>query len=231
MNKFFLSILFTLFTIFAHCQTVKVNKQNEKVKGESIEAYAVTLDGKKEDISSAWSKFLKDAGKVRPLSNPIAVADPILNGTTYVGKSFYADSKKNNETTSTVWAGLNSSEWDQVEVEKASQGLEKLVYQFGVTYYRNKVQEQIDETQQALDAVEKQKQRTINQNKDLALKLTNNEQEKIKLEKSIENNKLENVALKIKIENNLKAQDSLANADIQIKKVLESHKEKQKKIN
>jgi hypothetical protein len=93
------------------------------------------------------------------------------------------------------------------------------------------VQKQIDETQQALDAVEKQQQRTLNQSKDLTIKVSNNEQEKIQLEKSLENNKLENVALKIRMENNKKAQDSLLNVNVQIKKVLETHKEKQRKIN
>ena len=51
------------------------------------------------------------------------------------------------------------------------------------------------------------------------------------MEKSIEANKLENAVLKVKLENNKKAQDSLANVGVQIKKVMESHKEKQRKIN
>jgi hypothetical protein len=106
-----------------------------------------------------------------------------------------------------------------------------MVYQFGIKFYRDQVQKQIDETQQALDAVEKQQQRSLNQSKDLTIKLSNNEQEKIQLEKSLENNKLENVALKIRIENNKKAQDSLVNVNTQIKKVLEVQKEKQRKIN
>jgi len=82
-----------------------------------------------------------------------------------------------------------------------------------------------------LDAVAKQQQRMLNQNKDLTLKLSNNEQEKTQLEKSLEANKLENAALKIRLEKNKKAQDSLVNSTDQIKKVMELHKEKQRKIN
>jgi hypothetical protein len=231
MNKFLVSALFTLFIISAHGQSVKVNKEKEKVKGESIEVYAVTLEGKKEDISSALNKYLKETGKLKLFASPITVMEPIMNGTTYTGKAFYADTKKNNETSSTVWAGIIPSEWEGADVENVNRGLEKLIYQFGITYQRDKVQVQIDETQQALDAVEKQKVRTVNQNKDLTLKLSNNEQEKIKLEKALETNKLENASLKVKLENNLKAQDSLANVAVQVKKVMESHKEKQKAIN
>jgi predicted RNase H-like nuclease (RuvC/YqgF family) len=231
MNKFFVSALFMLLLISAHGQNVTVLKEKEKVKGTSIEVYALTLEGKKDDISSAWNKFLKDLGKLKQSTNPMTVSEPVISGTTYSANVFYADFKKNNENSSTVWAGINPAEWNEAEIGRVNRELDKLVYQFGVTYYRQKVQEQIDETQEALDAVEKQKQRTLNQNKDLTLKLSNNEQEKIQLEKSIEANKFENAVLKVKLENNKKAQDSLANVGVQIKKVMETHKEKQRKIN
>lgn len=231
MNKFFLSALFTLLIISTHGQTISVTKEKEKVKGESMEVFALQLDGKKEDISSAWNKFLKDIGKLKQSTTPMTISEPAIGGATYSTNVFYADLKKNSETSSAVWAGIKPAEWNEAETDRVNRELEKLVYQFGVTFYRQKVQVQIDETQQALDAVEKQKTRTINQNKDLTLKLSNNEQEKIKLEKALENNKLENAALRIKLENNVKSQDSLVNVDVQIKKVMESHKEKQKKIN
>jgi hypothetical protein len=231
MNKFLVSAILIVFFTTTYGQTISVTKQTEKVKGDNMDVYAITLDGKKEEISSAWSKYLKETGKIKLFSNPMIVSEPIMNGTTYTGKSFYADANRKNETSSTVWAGINAKEWDEGEVDNVNRGLEKLVYQFGVSFYRQKAQQQIDESQQALDAVEKQQQRALNQNKDLTLKLSNNEQEKIKLEKALENNKLENAALKIKIENNVKSQDSLANVSIQVKKVLETHKENQKKIN
>ncbi len=215
----------------AYSQTVKVNKQNEKVKNETIEVFALTLEGKKEDISSSWNKYLKEIGKLKQSSNPMTVSDAIMNGTTYSSNVFYAGITKNNETSSTVWAGINPSEWNDGEVEKVNRGIEKMAYQFGVAYYRQKVQVQIDESQQAIDAVEKQKQRLLNQNKDLTLKLSNNEQEKVQLEKSLEANTLENASLAIKLEDNKKAQDSLANVSVQIKKVMESQKETQRKIN
>ncbi len=231
MNKFLVSVLFSGLITSGYCQTVTVNKQKEKIKGESIEVFAVTLEGKKEDISSSFTKYLKEIGKLKLFASPITVSDAIMNGKTYSENVFYADVNKNNETTSTAWAGINPTEWNESEVEKVNRGLEKLVYEFGVTYYRQKVQVQIDESQQALDAVEKQKQRMLNQNKDLTLKMSNNEQEKVQLDKSLETNKLENASLKVKLENNKKAQDSLAHVAVQIKKVMESQKEKQKKIN
>jgi len=61
--------------------------------------------------------------------------------------------------------------------------------------------------------------------------LSNNEQEKVRLDKSIETNKFENTLLKVKLENNKKAQGSLAQAGIQIQKVKQMHLEREQKVN
>lgn len=231
MNKFLLCTFLLCYTGTAFAQTVSVYTESEKVKSDKITVYATTLDGKKDEISGAWNKFLKELGKLKQNSDPMVLSEATVNGVAYPGKFIYAGFKKKNETSGTVWIGISPTEWNDEKVRNLNEDLEKLVKQFGVRFYREQVQNEIDETQQALEAVEKQKQRTLNQNKDLTLKLSNNEQEKIQLEKSIENNKLENAALKIKLENNKKAQDSLLNVGVQIQKVLEQQKEKQRKIN
>jgi predicted RNase H-like nuclease (RuvC/YqgF family) len=229
MNKF-LSVGFCLVIGLAQAQTVTVNKQNEKVKNETIEVFATTLEGSKEAIQQAFNRYLKEVGKVKLFSSPTAITEPIIGGTPFSKGIVYASSQAGDKS-STVWMGINPADWDEKDVTYATRELQKMVYQFGVKFYRDQVQKQIDETQQALDAVDKQQQRTLNQAKDLTTKLSFNEQEKIRLEKLLENNKLENAALKIRIENNKKAQDSLVNVNTQIKKVLETQQEKQRKIN
>ena len=71
----------------------------------------------------------------------------------------------------------------------------------------------------------------MNENKSLNTKLEDNKREKIQLDKSIENNKLENETLLKKIGKNKHDQDSVTLAGEQVKKVVEMHKEKQKKVN
>ena len=215
----------------AWSQTVTVKKQNEKVKGESVEGYSAELEGKFSDVSSSWSKFLKEVGRVKLFSSdPTVVTEPNFDGTVYPKGILYAHIFENGNQTR-VWLGILSKEWDEKEAALAIKELEKLVYQFGIRFNRDKVQRQIDETQQAADAVERQNQRLINQHQEMTIQLANNEKEKIHLEKSLENNKLENEALKIKLVKNKKAQDSLANASIQIKKVKDAHLERMRKIN
>ena len=229
MNKFLIAVLLT-FSASAIAQKVTVVRQSEKIKAESVEVYATTLEGGKEEVTAALIKFLKEIGKVRQGTDVITISDPVLNGTAFSKKSFYAFAK-GDEKSSSVWLGLIESEWEASEINYANRELEKLTYQFGIKFYQSKVQAQIDETQQALDAVERQQQRLTNQNKDLNNKLVNNEQQKIQLEKSLETNKLEHAVLLQKIENNKKAQDSIANANLQIEKVMELHKAKYRTIN
>lgn len=217
-------------TSFAFSQKVTVNKKSEKIKGESAEGYSTELEGKKEAVAVAWGKFLKDMGKVKSGSGYQYIENPALGGTVYSTGIVYFNTSGNEEK-ATAWAGIKAAEWTVNDIKIVENQLEKLTYQFGVKFYRDKIQAQIDEGQQALDAVTRQQQRLLTQNKEMTIKLSNNEQEKIQLEKSLENNKLEHLVTAQKIVNNKKAQDSVAVVGEKIKKVIEMHKERQRKVN
>ncbi len=137
------------------------------------------MEGKLTEVNSSWTKFLKGVGKVKLFSSdPVVVTEPNFNGTVYPKGESSMQRFLMQEIFSRVWLGVLPKEWDERDGDMASKETEKLVYQFAVRYNREKVQKQIDETQQAVDAVEKQKQRLVNQNKEMALQLTNNEKGK-----------------------------------------------------
>jgi hypothetical protein len=225
-------LLLLLSTCLVFGQKVTVGKKSDKIKGESTDGYGTALEGKKENVTSAWSRFLKDMGKVKSGGDYQYIEGPALGGTVYTTGVVYATVTGNGtEEKVDVWLGIKPTEWTVNDISLVEKQLEKLVYQFGIKFYRDKIQAQIDEGQQALDAVVRQQQRLTNQNKDLGIKLGNNGQEKIQLEKSLESNKLENLVLIQKITNNKKSQDSVSMAGEQIKKVIEMHKERQRKVN
>jgi hypothetical protein len=230
MKKFIVVSICLLFFVSLQAQTVTVKKQQDRVKGENTDGYGADLEGKKEDISLAWGKFLKEVGKAKSMNDVLTISEPALGATVYPKGILYATSSGNQEK-GRVWIGLKEAEWTVNDIGMVNAELEKLVYRFGVKFYKDKIQLQIDEAQRASDAVDKQKQRLLSQSKDLVLKLGNNDQEKIRLEKAIEANKLEHEVLLVKIDGNKKAQDSVALAGVQIKKVVEMHKERQQKVN
>ena len=223
-------ILILCSTLCVFAQKVTVTRKSEKIKDASGEGYGVELEGKKEAVAAAWGRFIKDFGKVKSGSDYQFIEGPAIGGTVYATGVLYATSKGNEEKAS-VWMGILATEWKVNDITLVDTQIEKLVYQFGVKFYRDKIQAQIDEGQQALDAVVRQQQRLVGQNKDLTTKIRNNDEEKIRLEKAIESNKLEKLVVQQKLVNNVKAQDSVKLAGDQIKSVIERYKEKQRKVN
>jgi len=225
----------TLLTIFLSlsivlAQKVTVKKELQKVKNKTAIGYLTELDGKIDDVTVAWNKFLKETGKGKSSGDMLVISEPTVGGTVYEKAILYA-TWSGIDGKARPWIGLIEEEWQVNDIEIVYKELEQLVYRFGVKFYKDKIQLQIDESVNAAQAVEKQSQRNMNEAKSLSNKLSNNEQQKISLEKSLEENKLENLVLKQKIVNNKKAQDSLAQAAIQIQKVVDMHKERQMKVN
>lgn len=227
--KFTILSFLVLFHVSLLAQKVTVKNRDEKVNGDTAEGFATELEGKKEEVTAAWNKFLRDFGKSKQ-GLVTVISQPTLGGTAYKTGVLYANVKGSGETAE-VWLGIKEAEWQVNDISIVKKDIEKEVYQFGVKFYKDKIQAQIDEAVRAFDATTRQQQRITNQTKDLTIQLGNNEQEKTRLDKAIEVNALEHAVLLQKIENNKLAQDSIAQAGEQIKKVIEMHKERQKKVN
>jgi len=229
-TKKFLPIAFLiLISTLTFSQTVKVKKESARIKGENTEGYEVELEGTVNEVNASFVKFLKTTGKVKQSDDVITVNEPSLGSISYSLPVFAVSKGKGNGAA--AWIGIRATDWGKEDAERANKELEKLAYDFGVKFYRDKIQVQIDESLRAQQAVEKQQQRLANENKSLGIKLEDNKREKLQLEKSIENNTLENETLLKRIEKNKHDQDSVALAGEQIKKVVEMHKEKQRKVN
>jgi hypothetical protein len=226
-----LVMLCAMFVVFtAYGQKVTVNKKGERIKGESTEGYGTTLEGKKEEVAAAWSKYIRVLGKVKAGSDYQFIEMPAMGGTVYTSGVLYARASGNAESGS-VWMGIRPDEWTVNDIKIVEESVKDLVYQFGIKFYKDKIQAQINEAQEALNIVVRQQQRLVTENNSLHSKLVSNEQQRIQLEKSLEANKLEKLVLDQKIVNNKKAQDSVAAATLPIKKVVETHQERLRKVN
>jgi hypothetical protein len=217
-----------LLPILVFSQSVKVKKETSRIRGENADGYEVVLESPEQEVKNSMQKFLKTLGKIKEGDNNFTVNEPTIDGTKYT-MPVYATTRQIGNTTA-AWIGINVKDWGK-KASSVDKPLEILVYDFGVGFYKEKIQSQIDESLYALQIVEKQQLRLTNQNKDLTNKLEGNKREKIQLEKSIANNKIEFENLTKNLEVNKKAQDSVAIATGQIKKVVEMHKERQRLVN
>jgi len=229
-TKVFLACLTVCSPLIIYAQKVTVAAKTERIRSESAAGSATVLSGPAEAVEAAWNRYCKDLGKAKAAGEFMVFSKPVLGGTVYEKGTLYTKiSTVGGQTT--VWAGLLESEWSVNDVSLVYSELEQWVYRFGVKFYRDQIQNQIDEAQRAVEAVERARQRLTNQNKDLSGKITANEAEKVRLEKQLENNRVEHASLLVRLENNRKAQDSVAAAIIPIKNVLELHQERQRKVN
>ena len=226
-----ISIAFLL-SQFAFAQTtpLKVIKKGHIINEVPSLGRAIDIKGKATEVNAALGKYLKEFGKTRTTPDYFWVVSPLLDGFAYDGNVLYA-STEGDDLKAQVWIGVDTAGWRGSDITKVMNSIEKLAYQFGVRFYRDQIQLEIDQSQMAIDATEKQKAKLITQSKDISLRIANNDQERIHLEKSLANNKLEKAALLQKVANNKKSQDSVANAGLMIKKVMDAQKERQKKVN
>lgn len=218
---FFLLIIVPL---ASRAQTIDVKKETAWIDGEKINGFQVDLIASAEEVENSLSRFLKSIGKPKTSADYLTIAEPTIAGRKS-GHTLYATSKASGKTTA-AWMGTSSAG----EETNQNQDLQRLVYDFAVTFYREKIQLQIDESLRAVQAVEKQQARLINQHKDLNNKIDNNKKEKIALEKALVQNKADLEDLTKKLASNGEAQDSVAVAAEQIRKVVEMHRERQRKV-
>jgi hypothetical protein len=234
----FLSIMFKLrnvvfslaifSTAVCSAQTVSVKKDNARIKNVYADGFQVDLEGTYEEVETALVKQMKTYGKVKSDENYNVVNEPVIKGSPYT-QPIYSVTKQVGNIIS-AWVGVKKDDWKENDAQVVNQELETMLYNFGVNFYREKIQKQIDESVRAQMAVEKQQQRLINQNKDLNNKVENNKKEKIRLDQALVENKIEMESLIRRLEKNKKDQDSVSVAADQIKKVVEKHKERQQSV-
>jgi hypothetical protein len=228
-QKNVLLLCLLLVTLVASAQTIKVKKETARVKGEYADGFEVELLGTTEEAEAALTKFMKTLGKSKQNDNFIAVNEPVIQGRAYTN-SVYGQTKQLGNIVS-AWVGIRTKEWSDDDAKAINQDIEKMLRDFGVSFHREKIQKQIDESIRASQTVDRQQQKLGNQNRDLNSKMEDNKREKIQLEKSLVDNKLELETLTKKLEKNKKDQDSVKVAGEQIKKVIEMHRERQRKVN
>ena len=229
-KRFFITTSLILTCLASNAQKVNVTKDAQRIKGDNIDGYATDLAGTVEEVSVSYTKYLKVFSKIKTTDKLMQLSDVTIDQTKFT-YPLYATVRGKADKVS-VWMGMNPAEWtDTAQYKKAQNELEKLVYNFGVKFYRDKIQVDVDEASRAQQIAEKQTLRLQNENKNLNSRLEFNQKEKIRLEKALVDNKAEYETLLLNIANNKKSQDSLTIATEQIKKMVDKHKERQQKVN
>jgi hypothetical protein len=226
-------LVFIILIITIHSQLIAqrviVEAATEKVKSSQVDGYQSKMDANKKELQDAWLKFAKNIGKSKSSGDVIEINDVVIDGEIYAGKTVYSKIIENERST-TIWMGIREKDWDE-NYTKVEPFMERLVKEFSVRFYQERIMAEIGESEKALRFAERQQSKTLNENNDLKMKLEENEREKLQLERSLNNNQLQNQVIKQKIENNTKTQDSLSVSLEKIKRMIEMQRERMRQIN
>ncbi len=226
--KKFVIFYFVLSSSFLFAQTVLVKQENQKIKGESLYGFATTIEAPASEVSNALVRYLKTYGKPKVQDNQITVSETTFSGQAYTKALIASSELKGNSTK--AWMGINLKEWAADSSVVLSQ-LEDMVKQFGVNFYRDKIQAQIDEAQKAVDIVDKQQQRTLNEQQNIQQRIESNKREHQQLVKAIQKNRADSAALVIRLQVNKASNDSLKVVSEKVKQALIFQRERQSKVN
>ena len=108
--------------------------------------------------------------------------------------------------------------------------VKKLVREFGVYFYQNKAQLEIDESNQAIKAVDRQKSRLVTEREILTQKVAYNQKERVRLLKALQEIKQDSIGLQQRLNANQQAQDSVKIVGDQVQKVLQERIKKKEAI-
>ena len=226
--KKFVIFYFVLSSSLASAQTVLVKQETQKIKGVNLYGFTTNIEAPAPEVSSALVRYLKTYGKPKIQDNQITLSETTLSGQVYTKALFASSEVKGNGTK--AWMGINLKEWAADSSVVLSQ-LEGMVKQFGVNFYRDKIQAQIDEAQKAVDIVDKQQQRTLNEQQNIQQRIESNKREHQQLLKAIQKNRADSAALVIRLQQNKASTDSLKVVSEKVKQALIFQRERQSKVN
>lgn len=225
-KKFFALGILMLGSVLLYGQKVTVTKNAERINGKNCDGYTTELTGSLEEVNTSLTKYLKTLGKVKVTGNQFQVTEAQINLTKYAAPVFATSKAKGEKVV--VWIGAEKAVDSLKDINSE---LEKVTYNFGVKFYKDKIQADIDESLRAQNAAEKQQQRLTLEGKNTASRLEMNQKENLRLKKALVDNTLDSAKYVAAIAKNKKSLDSLAVATEQIKKMVETHKERQRKVN
>lgn len=226
LHTFFLPVLAILLFTQVSAQRVTVSEQSVSIEKIQRTGLATTLELDKKDVKDLWKKHIKDYGKLEKLSGDVMVINTarIPSVSSNAVKVYTSISSSGKGTM--VWMAVDVGDAFVVSGHPKYGAVEKILKDFGISTYKEDIQEQIADAEKALEKSEKDHEKVVKTGENLVGDLEKNAKEKADLEKSLEENASQKVQLEKEIEQNKKDQSSAKQTTEKMKKAVEVVKAK-----
>lgn len=208
-----LGLLFILFSFSFSllAQSIKVYEKEEKIEKMQRKGFAVLILLEETFVEKAWSKKVKEFGKVSSTGNEYIVHEAVLPSFSASPLKLYSKVTEKSKQGTEVWLGIDlGTEFVTAKHAKADD-MEKILYQFAVETYQADINQQIEEAEKTLTKTTKEYERTVGAELKVRNKMQKNKEEKKDLFDKLKQNKMDSVQLVKDLEMNKLAQkqDSL----------------------
>jgi hypothetical protein len=210
----------------------KARSESATINSQKYSGYSIIIADDTEKVSDFWLNELKSKGKIRRKRDFFQIGELKLPDEYYPEALYYTRIINRDSISSKIWIALNPETLLAGEngKENVNLALENYVSSLETEYDRYLIQLQIADAERAVTFTSRQKQRLIQNGKNLQYQLEESKAEKERLLESIEMLELEILALAQKIENNKGALDQ-ADIDLdKINKMMETYRQNLRKL-
>ncbi|MDH5475679.1 MAG: hypothetical protein OEX22_08325 [Cyclobacteriaceae bacterium] len=209
--------------ISLQAQKVNVTEKKNRVGDELYIGYSSKIAGDEDAIESQWYKALRGLGRLREEGNHLVVKEADLE---VIGEKLVPVFSKltPSDTLTEIWITGNKTLISGDSLDLVNTKLQLFLYNFSLTFYKNKAQEKIDEADRAVAFTAKKLNKLKADSVELAKDLRDNIREIERLKELIEKNELEEKVIAQKIIDNKLYYDSTFVDLERLKKVVEKKK-------
>lgn len=201
-SQLIIAILFLSQCMLA--QKVKVEDGKETYGTNVHQGQFTTLELDKKEVTKAWDKYLKVYGKVESSKGAYKVSPANVPGNP---NSILLSQINQTSTGTKVWLCMQVDSQD-ITIAKPNeyQTVRKMLYEFGITAYRDDINEQIVEAEKALEIAVKVQEKKLNNGENLEDKLVENKNDKLDYEIRQKKNAEDFIRINNEVNTNLQEQ-------------------------
>ena len=219
-----------LFSFQGSSPIIKVYEKEEKLEKLQRKGFAVLILLEEPFVDKAWSKKVKEFGKVESRQNEYIITEAVVPNVSGQPVRIYSKVTEKTKQGVEVWMAIDlGTEFITKKHAKAEQ-LEQLLYQFAVDVYRADYTLQVEEAEKILAKSTKEYERTVSAELKIRNKVQKNKDEKKELLEKLKETKMDSIQLVKDLQMNKLEQNQDSLETIKMKKAVESVKSKMAKI-
>ena len=231
MKKIVLGLcLLALFSFQGNTPVIKVYEKEEKLEKLQRKGLAVLILLEEPFVDKAWSKKIKEFGKVESSQNEYIISDAVIPQISAQPVRVYSKVTEKTKQGVEVWMAIDLGTEFITKKHSKSDQLEQILYQFTVELYRSDYLLQVEEAEKVLAKSSKEYEKTVSTEVKVRNKMLRNKDDKKELLEKLKATKMDSLQLVKDLEMNKLEQKQDSLEMVKMKKAVETVKAKMNKI-